>query len=583
MKKIKYILFFIIILFSFYKCYEIIPKNNTFTYSKIDRQHSEKIGKLLVQDRKGRIKPINTLALELLRKIYKKDHIGKMDANQWIISILENPTIWVKIPFIKVDFKSKEENNFIKTVKANKYGYTSLNNLYVLKTDKKNKKYKEYVLKKDYEQAFSKIPSKRKNYDNAVLNISERVLILLGIINGEYLNIFPIPNDSKKIWTHWKGIKKNNNVINLINSYLISLYRSKKKNKWILADNDLKKIRNYQYFYGKNIILSNLKIKSEILYNSLNIFYYIMILYSIYGISLLILSFFKIFILKKKKIFICKILSNIIIFFVFLTFIYHSLGLCLRYYISSHPPWTNGYESVIFISWCIILSGFILLKYKNLFVSSITNLCSSILLMVAHSSLMNPQITNLVPVLKSYWLMIHVAIITSSYGFLFTGSFLGFIVLILYIVNFYFYRKKNNKNIKELTIINEISITIGIVLLTIGTLLGAIWANESWGSYWSWDPKETWALISIIIYAFVLHMRLFSGMKGHFYFNLASFLSISSIIITYFGVNYYLSGLHSYAKGDPVLLQNWFYFILIFIFLIICISFFSYKKNSNFC
>jgi ABC-type transport system involved in cytochrome c biogenesis permease subunit len=97
----------------------------------------------------------------------------------------------------------------------------------------------------------------------------------------------------------------------------------------------------------------------------------------------------------------------------------------------------------------------------------------------------------------------------------------------------------------------------GLFLLTVGTFLGGVWANESWGRYWAWDPKETWALISIIVYAIVLHLRLIPGVRNHLIYNLASLWAFSAIIMTSFGVNYYLSGLHSYAAGDPVPIPLW--------------------------
>src|SRR5690606_10264006 len=106
---------------------------------------------------------------------------------------------------------------------------------------------------------------------------------------------------------------------------------------------------------------------------------------------------------------------------------------------------------------------------------------------------------------------------------------------------------KIRRSVQEITIVSEMSSTIGVFALTIGTFLGGMWANESWGRYWSWDPKETWALISVIIYAIVLHLRLVPGLRGKWAFNFASLWAIWTIIMTYFGVNYYLSGLHTYA------------------------------------
>jgi cytochrome c-type biogenesis protein CcsB len=153
----------------------------------------------------------------------------------------------------------------------------------------------------------------------------------------------------------------------------------------------------------------------------------------------------------------------------------------------------------------------------------------------------------MVPVLKSYWLLIHVAVITSSYGFLGVGSMLGLLNMILFAM-----RKKYDldKQIKQLNNIIYIALYIGLALLSIGTFLGGVWANESWGRYWSWDPKETWSLITMIVYALVIHMKMIPEMKGEFIFSLESFLAFFFVLMTYFGVNFYIAqGLHSYGQG----------------------------------
>ena len=140
-------------------------------------------------------------------------------------------------------------------------------------------------------------------------------------------------------------------------------------------------------------------------------------------------------------------------------------------------------------------------------------------------------------------------------------------------------KERINATIRELTNINEMNLIIGGFLLTIGTFLGAIWANESWGRYWGWDPKETWALVTIVIYAFVVHMRLTPGLKGTYAFNFAALISFSSVLMTYFGVNYYLSGMHSYAKGDPVPVPVFVYYTIA---IIIGVSLWAYlKENKN--
>jgi cytochrome c-type biogenesis protein CcsB len=191
---------------------------------------------------------------------------------------------------------------------------------------------------------------------------------------------------------------------------------------------------------------------------------------------------------------------------------------------------------------------------------------------------MDPAIANLVPVLDSYWLMIHVAVIVGSYGPFALGMIIGGVSLLLML-----FSNKNNKQkiklqIKELTIINELAITVGLIMLTIGNFLGGMWANESWGRYWGWDPKETWALISIMVYAFVIHMRLIPGLRGTWIFNFMSIVAFASILMTYFGVNFYLVGLHSYASGDKIITPSFIYYAVLIIFILGTTSYFKSKS-----
>jgi ABC-type transport system involved in cytochrome c biogenesis permease subunit len=144
---------------------------------------------------------------------------------------------------------------------------------------------------------------------------------------------------------------------------------------------------------------------------------------------------------------------------------------------------------------------------------------------------------------------------------------------------------KNHQRIQQqiqiLTWVSEMALILGVYFISIGTFLGGVWANESWGRYWGWDPKETWALVTGLVYIFVVHMRMIPGMKGHFAFNLASVLAFFSVIMTYFGVNYYLSGLHSYAQGDAVPIPSFVYYVLIGLTLVILFAWFNEKKYAK--
>ncbi len=128
-------------------------------------------------------------------------------------------------------------------------------------------------------------------------------------------------------------------------------------------------------------------------------------------------------------------------------------------------------------------------------------------------------------------------------------------------------------NLSEMTLIG------GLFMISIGTYLGGVWANESWGRYWGWDAKETWALVTILVYAFILHMRIIPKMQGLYAYNFASLFGLASVIMTYYGVNYYLSGLHSYAAGDPVPVPDWVY---IGVAVLIVISVLAYVRKRRF-
>ena len=252
-------------------------------------------------------------------------------------------------------------------------------------------------------------------------------------------------------------------------------------------------------------------------------------------------------------------------------------GLILRWYISGHAPWSDAYESVIYVGWATVFFGLAFGRKSDLTIAS-TAFVASIILWAAHLNWLDPAIANLQPVLDSYWLMIHVAVIVASYGPFTLGMILGLTSLLLILLTS---RKNFNRmdlNIKELTIITEMSLTVGLVMLTIGNFLGGMWANESWGRYWGWDPKETWALISIMIYAFVIHMRLVPGLRGRWFFNVMAVFAYSAIMMTYFGVNFYLSGLHSYASGDAPATPVFVYYIVAGAFVLSLASYFKYRK-----
>ena len=320
---------------------------------------------------------------------------------------------------------------------------------------------------------------------------------------------------------------------------------------------------------------ADFKISSEIIYNKVNIFNRLFKWYLLAGLSLLMILILQIFYNNK----IINVFINIIKYIIYILFVLNTIGLAARWYIAGHAPWSDAYESIIFVAWATVIFGIIFGK-KSYFTLASATFVSAIILSVANMNWLDPSIANLQPVLDSYWLMIHVAVIVGSYGPFAIGMILGIVTLLLTIIANKKNKKAFSRKLEELTIVNELSLTIGLVMLTKGNFLGGMWANESWGRYWGWDPKETWALISIIIYTAVLHLRIVPKLNNKWLFNLMSIISFAAIMMTYFGVNFYLVGLHSYASGDKVVSPDFIYYSIIFVTLLGLISYFANKKNQ---
>jgi len=539
----------------------------------IDRDHADSFGRLLVQNIDGRIEPVNTMALEILRKLYHKDKFYTLNANQFFLSVSTLPFDWVNVPLIKVG--SKGGPGLLETVKANPEGYTTMVNLLSIGADGTI----DFRLKDAYLKAFAKKASEQDGYDKDLIELNDKLQVMQQLLNGQYLRVFPVAGDANNTWVTppIPTIAGDAALRNPATLYLTSIFEATKSGNWSVPEQQLENLKQVQFQLGKAVVPSLTKIDMEVGYNSWNIFLNLMITYALLGTVILALAFGSLFSNVKGL----RKTINFVLVMISIAALLQLFGLAVRWYISGHEPWSNGYEAVMFISWIGVMAGLLLYRNSNAFIPAAGCLIAVILMGFAHGgSQMNPQITPLVPVLKSYWLMVHVAIITSSYGFFGLSALLGTVVLLLYIIDHKKISARVRSSVVELTIVNEMSLTVGIFLLTVGTFLGGIWANESWGRYWSWDPKETWAFISVIVYAFVLHVRLIPAMRSKYLFNLLSLLAFSVIIMTYFGVNYYLTGLHSYAQGDPVPIPAWVYVTITIVALLAIVSYRRYKVRS---
>ena len=489
--------------------------------------------KVWVQGHEGRIKPFSTLAYEVVMKVSRAESLSGQVPEQVVLGMSVNPIEWQQVEMITIS------DDQIQSKLGRSGGKASFNDFF----DQQG----NYKLATDVQIAYGKKPAERKVFDNNVIKVDDRLNVVYQVYHGDMFRFFPSPNRADQTWyapvAHLPPNFGPDSV--LVTSAFTFFLEAVRNGNQELSLQTVSKIIGYQQQYGSALIPGKTKQKLEILYNHINIFKDLSGWYVLLGFILLGFFFYSLFtgkVLRKKAV-------NYTVIGLFAGFMAHTIGLIVRGYVAGHMPWSNGYESMIYIAWAGMFAGLIFAR-RNPMVLAAAAILSGLTLFVAQMSWLNPEITNLVPVLKSYWLTIHVAIITASYGFVGVSAIIGLINLLMAS----FQNKENRHRIKttvvQLTTINEAAMILGLYFLTIGTLLGGIWANESWGRYWGWDPKETWSLVTILLYSFITHMRQIPGFRGWFAFNLAAVIGLLSVLMTYLGVNYYLSGLHSYGSGE---------------------------------
>jgi len=532
----------------------------------IDREHIREFSRLLVQNNRGRIEPVNTLASEILRKVAKTNRFNDMSACEVFLKMQINPEKWVTIPVIQVGHPElrKRLGTNQKLVPFN-----------LIVTSGQTGGYR---ISNQVQQAYAKKPAERNKFDKEVLNVDERVHILMNVFSGNFLTILPVPGHPNDQWVSANRISDTGGenaewAENTVNNYFSAVQEGIHRGDWSKANTYLTLLKENQKKYSPHLIPPELKVNLEVFDLNFNIFGKLSLAYLIIGFLFL----FQQLVLLFKPSIKTGWVQKTGVFLAIILFTAHTLGLGIRWYISGHAPWSNSYESMLFISWGTLLAGLIFSRRSQITLA-LTMVLAALALLVAGMSWMSPEITNLVPVLKSYWLIVHVAVITSSYGFLGISALLGTLNLVLIILR----SKKNiqrvNFTIQELAYIIQMALILGLFMLTLGSFLGGVWANESWGRYWGWDPKETWSLVTILVYTFILHMHKIKGFRGVFALSNAALVGFFSVLMTYFGVNYYLTGLHSYAGGEPVPIPTGVYLGVLMVLLLIIAGFVSEKK-----
>ena len=533
----------------------------------VPKEHAAKFSRLVIQDN-GRMKPIHTYASELLRKISKRNSYEGLDANQVFLSMTEFPRLWLDVPIVSL----KRGNDSLRKVLG-----VPLDARYIAMTDlfdeQGNNKLEPYL-----EEASRK--TNPNQFEKDFIKTYESVYLLNQTLSGSILKIFPIPNDKNNRWVSYLELNEANfkgmdsvATRTILPAYFQTIVAARESGDFTQPEELLEGITSFQRRYGAEVMPTETKVSAEIAYNRADIFNRLYKYFTLIGVLMFVFIVARIF--RETR------FLNVLIkgckFLIWAFFILMTVGLAMRWYISGHAPWSDAYESIIYVGWATVFFGLAFGRKSHLTIAS-TAFVAAIILWVANQNWLDPSIANLQPVLDSYWLMIHVAVIVASYGPFTLGMILGATALLLMILTNKRNFKKMELNIREITVINEMALTVGLVMLTIGNFLGGQWANESWGRYWGWDPKETWALISIMIYAFVIHIRLVPGLRSRWLFNVLSLFAYASIMMTYFGVNFYLVGLHSYASGDVPVTPRFVWYIVAAAVLLSFFGYLGYRK-----
>jgi cytochrome c-type biogenesis protein CcsB len=504
-----------------------------------------------------------------MRKLARTESLFDQNSDQLVLSMMLNPAAWEKAAIIKLP-EQPEIKQLLHT-EANLISYSAF-----FGQDG------NYLLEEQVRAAQAVMPKDQGTFEKALIKLDEKVNIVNMIFSGSIFRLFPPLNDPSNTWLSPADLmhehqqdEYSTRMRTLFLAYLEHLNTGVQNQDYSAAEQNLEEITNVQRASVNESMPSQTQVKAELFLNKLNVFNR---LRNYYGILCLLITGIFLFTTVRNRA--TKLNYTKIAFYAMAAgFFFHTLGIGLRWYVSERAPWSNGYESMIYIGWTTMLAG-TLFSRKSLGGLAATATLAATVLLVASMSWLDPEITPLVPVLKSYWLTIHVSLEAGSYGFLLLGAVLGILNLCLMLFMNPTNRTQILRAIKELSIISEITLLGGLTMVSIGTYLGGVWANESWGRYWGWDAKETWALVTILVYSFILHMRFIPKLQGIFAYNFASLFGFATVIMTYLGVNYYLSGLHSYAAGDPVPIPPEVYITTLLLILLSVFAYRNFKKQQ---
>lgn len=485
-------------------------------------------GKTLVSYH-GRVCPVQTLAIDLVRKLHGSDHYRGYSAEQVLGGFLFYAVEWDREPVVRV--KDRGLRNALRCDK-----YVSVNQLV---NDG------HYILQSYIESYYQ---GKKTSVNKAAIELDERLQLLALLRQGSILRVFPVKQSDGQVRWYSPVDSLPDELPNTQRIFVREafgwLYEyGVRKGDDTLVREILSKIKSYQQQYGGSSVPDSFRLRAEYLYNA---FPMVPFLYKV-NLAIGMASFLVLIVvlLKNQPL---PYVSNpwikgggwFLLGSVFLLLTFH---IALRGLICGRLPMGNGYETMLLLAWLVLLLGVFLYRFFPALIS-FSFLLSGFFLLVSGISQMDPVMTHLVPVLSSPLLSIHVSLVMSAYALLAFTALCAIVSLLLLVfrrLSVYEVVKRQ----KSLLFLSHLFLYPGVFLLASGIFVGAIWANVSWGRYWGWDPKEVWALINLLLYAVPLHrFRFFrSPVRYHLYL-LFCFLTV---LMTYIGVNYFLGGMHSYA------------------------------------
>ncbi len=526
-------------------------------------------GRLVIQDYQGRMMPLDTYSRALIRKTSKTFSLPGWEPNDLLLSWLANPQYWWEQPLLYVRYPGLKD---LLGVEAGTSHVTPRS----LFNDHGN-----YILAEAVQEAHRTSDRERTKTQRKLISFDERLNLVYLALTGRSLRIFPVPGDGNNTWLGPDDAMSRvsgsdlADVQTLWRGFLGGLQSNR-------ADQFGKAVRGLgtvQALHGQAVLPSAAALESELFLNRWRPFSRLLWGYLLASL-ILMTAYFAGLIRRGGQAYNWRSLWFLPGFVIFCaTTFLHLAAYVMRWLASGRAPLSNGYESLIFISLVIALTGVVLeVRNRRGVLSGLSALLTFVVLGIAMMSFFDPAIGLLVPVLNSYWLNIHVTVITASYGVLGLGALMGALMLVLYLFKGPG-RLALRDSIRQLDKLLFEVIILGLGLLTIGTLLGGVWANESWGRYWGWDPKETWSLVTILAYIVVSHIKIIPGIRNPWNLAAGSFAGIACVVMTFFGVNYFLSGLHSYASSEPVVVPVWVYAGAVLMVVLIVVSGLTARKR----